>query len=200
MEEGSPWKGSSNVKIRFRLWSDWDASTGNGWLIDDLSVTENPDASTALVLPFTEDFEDPLLPHWNAADWRVVADAIAKDGAQSLMMSDSDSMLASTHRWVELDQPVDLPEGSNVQATFWFRGKLTTRSYLSLQYSENEGVSWADLSGASVSYTIDRMDTWTRLQASLASLAGKRVRLRFDGRAYYRPCYPSTMCKSLRCG
>jgi hypothetical protein len=149
-------------------------------LIDDLSVTENPDASTPLTLPFTEDFEDPLLPHWDAADWHVVADTIAKDGVQSVKMSESPRILDGTHRWLELDQPIDLPAGSNVQVTFWFRGKLWDRSYLRLHYSEDDGVSWRELSDANVNHNFDLMNTWTRRQASLASLAGKRIRLRFE--------------------
>ncbi len=47
----SPWKGLGNVKLRFRLISDDGATNAEGWFIDDLDVSENPNRSTPVVMP-----------------------------------------------------------------------------------------------------------------------------------------------------
>jgi hypothetical protein len=175
----SPWKGFDNVRLRFRLFSNADTSVGNGWFLDALEVAENPDAGTPLPLPFTEDFEAGLQDQWLAAGWHRLADASALDGAHSARSVDGDYLAPDTQHALTLDQPLVLPAGSAVQATFWLRGRLTYRhSHFRLHYSTNAGVTWAELPAVNLNHTWENEDNWTRLQADLSSLAGQTVRLR----------------------
>jgi hypothetical protein len=174
----SEWKGLANVRLSFRIITDGGAETGNGWFIDDLSVTENPDAASPLVLPLEEDFEGELQANWISAGWHTESDAGAVDGAQVVRSNDGERMGRDTRHWMVLDQPLELAPDSNVQATFWIRGSLTTYSYFRMQYSVNDGDSWADLSDVNLSYTWSSED-FIRMQADLSGLAGSAIRLRF---------------------
>ena len=115
----SQFRGRANVRIRFRVGTDW-GTPGDGWYIDDVSVAENPLAGTPLVLPLAEGFESGA-DKWFAAGWQVAVDAAAKDGAQSLRGCQS-RLGPDTHHPLELAQPLALPAGSKVQATFSVRG------------------------------------------------------------------------------
>ncbi|MCB1133793.1 MAG: hypothetical protein KDN05_21925, partial [Verrucomicrobiae bacterium] len=79
----SPWKGLGNVKLRFRLVSNNAATPGEGWFLDDLDVSENPNRNTPLVLPFTDDFESEAAG-WLLASWGAQPDAAGVDGAAVL--------------------------------------------------------------------------------------------------------------------
>ena len=76
----SEFKGRANVRIRFRVATD-GATPGDGWFIDDLSVTENTLAGTPQTLPMQEGFESGLA-NWVSAGW-ITSDAVsAKEGTQ----------------------------------------------------------------------------------------------------------------------
>ena len=176
----SPWKGLSNVKLRFRLVSDNAATPGDGWFIDDLDVSENPNRNTALALPFTDDFESGATG-WLLSSWSAREDLAAVDGTSVLRDgTPSRRMGPDTQQWAVLDRPVVLPAASNIQATFWVRGFLNSKSYLRLQSSINGGITWSELAAANRDFGFNSNGNWERSQASLAGLAGQTVRLRFE--------------------
>ncbi|GAA5484465.1 hypothetical protein [Haloferula sargassicola] len=179
----SRWKGSPAVKLRFRLYANSDAYLGDGWRLDDLEVVENPEGSTPMNLPATEDFEGGL-DGWLAAGWHVADDAAAADGTKSVKSVDGTRIPADTIHCLVLPRPVELAAGSKVQATYWMKGKATNYGYLRFQYSQNGGTSWSDLSAVNVSSSWDYPD-YVRYQADLSSLAGKTVRLRIYANGDY---------------
>ncbi len=170
----SEWKGSDNVRLRFRLWSDDAPTTGTGWRVDAVSVSENPDRAVAAVLPVTEDFEGDLQGTWLASGWHSAPDAQSVDGVASGRVSDSDRMRDVWHG-LTLSKPVTL--GPAVQATYWVRGELASYSYFRLQYSEDDGASWPEVGAVNLNYGTN-LGEFTRYQADLSGLAGKTVRLR----------------------
>ena len=175
----SPWRGCSNVRLRFRLATDNGPTPGTGWFIDDLSITENPQRATPLTLPFTEGFEDAGLPGWIAAAWNQTSATDAKDGAGVAQDNTVPHIAPDTAHVMELERPVTIPEGSNLQATFWVRGYLGYYNFLRLHFSNDGGISWFELSDANIDYGFDSQGAWTRHQVSLQGLDGQTVRLRF---------------------
>ncbi|MGB6222146.1 hypothetical protein, partial [Haloferula sp.] len=180
------WVGSQAVKLRFRVVSNSDASLGEGWKLDSLSISENPDRNTPLTLPLEEDFEGDIQNRWIAASWHSDTDASAIDGTNSARSIDGLRMVTESEHNMVLDQALVLAPGSKVQATFWIRGELSNYGYFRLHYSINNGVSWTELN------TVNRNNgynspNYERLQADLSSLAGKTVRLRFHTSASSYP-------------
>jgi hypothetical protein len=182
----SPWKGSSNVKLRFRLVSDNAATPGEGWFIDDLEVAENPNRNTPLVLPFTEDFESGAAG-WLLSSWGTPEDVSSVDGSSVLRDGSVGRRMApETQHWAVLDRPVVLPAGSNVQATVWLRGVMNRDSGCGLQYSTNAGATWGNYFWDSGYYGFDTQGEWLRRQSTLAAQAGQTVRLRLATNVDYR--------------
>jgi hypothetical protein len=182
----SQWKGLGNVKLRFRLASDNAPTPGEGWFIDDLTVSENPNRNNPLTPPFTEDFESGATG-WLLCGWTAQPDATAIDGGNILGYGRTNLRSGlDTQHWAVLDRPVVLPAGSNVQSTFWLRGRLDSYAYFRLLYSADGGVSWPELSVANRDAGYNTNGAWERCQASLAPLAGQTVRLRFyaNGNSY----------------
>jgi hypothetical protein len=178
----SPWKGLSNVKLRFRLTSDAPATAAEGWFIDDVSVTENPNRNTPITLPYTDDFESNA-DGWLLSGWGTQADAAAVDGASILQDGGPTSRMGiEVQQWAVLDRPVILPLGSNVQATYWVRGRLDAYSALRLHYSADGGVSWPEFGNVNRDTGFNTNGSWLRSQASLYDIsrtAAQTVRLRF---------------------
>ena len=77
----SEFKGQANVQILFRLASNNDGVTGDGWFIDDLHVEEH--VAPAQVYPFYERFESGLT-NWLGASWRTSTNSVYA-GAQSAL-------------------------------------------------------------------------------------------------------------------
>ena len=176
----SQWKGLSNVKLRFHLVADNAPTPGEGWFIDDLNVSENPNRNTPLVLPFTEDFESGATG-WLLSNWSTPDDAAAKDGNAVLRFGAPTRRISpDCEQWAVLDRPIILPPGSKVQATYWVRGKLEGNAYQRLHYSSNGGTGWAEFASVNLNPGFDSLGDWKRSQASLETLAGQSVRLRLS--------------------
>lgn len=182
----SPWKGLSNVKLRFRFVSDGAATAAEGWFIDDVNVAENPNRATQLTLPFSDDFESNA-DNWLLSSWGTQTDAAAVDGASIFRDGGPATRFSiDVQQWAVLDRPVLLPAGSNVQATFWVRGRLDNYSSLRLQYSVDGGASWPELSAVNRDAGFNTVGEWLRSQASLFDISrttAQTVRLRFSTNA-----------------
>lgn len=185
----SPWKGLSNVNLRFRMASDNAATPGDGWFIDDLDVSENPNRNTPLTLPFTDNFESSAAG-WLLSSWNPQTDAEPIDGSAVLREGGTGRRMApDTQQWAVLDRPVILPLGSNVQITYWVRGLLATNSYQFLHYSTTGGTTWGELSNVRRSPGFNTNGAWERSQASLYEISktsAQTVRLRFATTCDYR--------------
>jgi hypothetical protein len=90
-----------------------------------------------------------------------------------------------SQHWAVLDRPVVLPSASNVQATFWLRGSLDYYGYFRLHYSQDAGINWGEFGEVNRDIGFNSNSAWQRCQASLETLAGKTVRLRFTTGSSY---------------
>ena len=175
----SPWKGQSNLRIRFHLWTD-GGGTEDGWAIDDLSVAEH--GPVAIGYPFYEGFEQGLT-NWLHAGWGTETNApYAGSGAAHDTVPVR--MPPSTVLWLELAGGLNLSNAVNPQLTYWVRGHLWHYSSLRVQVSTDGGVNWAVLGGLNLDTGFDA--NWTRMQASLAGYTNQTVRLRFESSCDYR--------------
>jgi hypothetical protein len=173
----SEFKGRANVRVRFRVITDGN-TPAEGWFIDDLSITENTRAELPLSLPFLETSESGPAAMWQASGWARVADATAPSGGFALQDTENANCGPDTDNSLTLTQPLVLPADTTASLTFWVRGNLPPGSWFRLQYSQDGGVNWPDLSAANLDAGFNTA-TWQRIQVPLAPVAGKTVRLRF---------------------
>jgi hypothetical protein len=174
----SPWKGQSNVRVRFHMWTD-AGGTEDGWAIDDLTLAEH--MPLAIPYPFYEGFENGLT-NWLHASW--VADTnspfvgtnCARDTVQT-------SVAPDTAHWLELAGPLNLSNAVNPQLTFWVKGHLGYYSGMRFQVSTDEGVSWAEQGTVNLDTGFNA--DWTRKQVALTSYTNRSVRVRFQTWSYY---------------
>ena len=173
----SEFKGRGNVRIRFRAATD-GGTPSDGWFIDDLIVAENPHAASPLTMPFFETSESDPAASWQASGWGRVADSTAPGGSYVFQDTENARCGPSVGHTLTLSRPVVLPAGTSAAVTFWIRGVLPPGSWFRLQYSQDDGVTWPELSAANLDAGFDT-SVWQRKQVPLASLGGRTVRLRF---------------------
>ena len=177
----SSWKGQSNVRIRFRLWTDGGAgTTADGWNIDDLSVTDQ--GASTVPYSYYQGFET------TPADWQMVfwtpSSAEAYERSRALGNGVGHRMAPDTAYWATLGRAIDLTGAVSPTLTCWLKGRLNGASNFRVQVSVNGGVAWSDLgafnldSGASLT-------AWTRRQTSLAAYIGQVIRLRIQSSTYW---------------
>ena len=165
----SPWKNQSNLRIRFRLITDW-ATTEDGWSIDDVAVVEHSPAT--LNLPLVEGFEAGL-SNWLRSSWAT--DTNGPYAGEQAVRDVPGRMNPDTTYWLVLGGNLNLSNAVNPQLVFWVKGQLWYRSRFRVQYSTDGGLGWGDLTGWNNDWSAD----WTRVQVSLQSLTNRSVRLRF---------------------
>jgi hypothetical protein len=174
----SPWKGQSNLRIRFHLWSD-GSGTEDGWGIDDLRVAEH--TPVAIGYPFYEGFEQGL-SNWLHAGW--VADTNQPYAGSGAAHDTVPARIApNTTLWLTLAAPLSLSNAVNPQLTFWVRGRLVHYSGLRFQVSTDGGLNWPELSAVNLDQGFNA--DWTRKQVSLAAYTNQTVRVRFQLWSYY---------------
>ncbi len=175
----SEWKNQSNLRIRFRLVSNSDVSTGDGWMIDKLSVAEH--TPVAIPLPFHEGFENGMT-NWLHTSWRIATNESYEGGA-SVVDGDTVTIPGSYYDTVlhrlALGGELALTNMSNPQITCWFKGHLRGADYVYFrtQISTDGGLHWTERSEGSFNKGYNA--GWTRFQCDLSSYAGQTVRLRF---------------------
>ena len=165
----SPWKNQSNLRIRFRLITDW-GTTEDGWSIDDVAVVEHSPAT--INLPFVDGFEAGL-SNWLHSSWALDTNGPYAGGYA--VRDVPGRMNPDTQYWLVLGGPLNLSNRVNPQLVFWVKGQLWYRSRFRVQYSTDGGLGWGDLTRWNYDWNSD----WTRVQVSLQSLTNRSVRLRF---------------------
>ncbi len=180
------WKNQPNVRIRFWRFSDGDASVGDGWFIDDVSVMEHTPA--AIAYPFYEDFENGL-SNWLYAGWLLTTNTVY-DGAASLIDCDAQTIPGgyydATHHQLTLAAPLVLTNAVNPKLAFWIKGHLYARSHFRIYVSTDAGASWTERSEANFNYEANF--DWTRVQCDLTEYVSQTIRVRFQVWGYrYNP-------------
>ena len=175
----SPYKSGENLRIRFRLQANFDASVGDGWLIDSVEIAEH--AGGSLALPFREDFSSGL-SNWITGGWNTRESVDAVRGTH--ILADTVDDIHWSDLYLYLDQEIDLTAATDPQLLFWYRGSWTSRHYLRLQISNNGGETWTNtnIAGSTSGTTVA---DWTRRQLSLQSYVGQTIRVRFVNINYF---------------
>ncbi len=169
----TPYAPQSEVLLRFHFTSNNDASTGNGWFIDDIQIQESP--VPVLSYPFFDDGEDTSVTRlWLASSARI----------------EEGTGLNNSHAWffppyfayytLTLGNDLDLSEAVHPRIAFWIQG-----SGLRLELSTNHGHTWTEIWPG-------RKGTPTRgfVSVSLEPYAGSTIRLRFR-HIYGAAAYPA---------
>ena len=187
------------VKTRFRLWDDSRSAsaTGDGWYIDDIEIGEL-DRSSALPniaggcgaattqRYFCDGFEAGL-DNWTVSgkDWNTTTSSKAVSGSHSLADSPDGNYLDSANGSATLARNVDLAAATQPVLTFWHKLALDSRRYgcnaapydtAYVDLSTDSGLTWLQLT--SFTYAVNTT-TWSQQMLSLASYAGKQVKIRF---------------------
>lgn len=175
----SPYKNQENLRIRFRIQANHDASVGDGWKVASFEIDEHPGGT--LALPFREDFSSGL-SNWITGGWSTRESAETVKGTN--ILADTVNDLHWSDLFLTLEKEVDLSAATDPQLVFWYRGSWVSRHYMRLQISTNGGLNWTNtnIAGSTNGATVPN---WTRLQHSLQSYVGQTIRIRFVSSNYY---------------
>jgi hypothetical protein len=173
----SGYSGTDEVKIRFRLDADPDATIGDGWYIDDVEIREN---LGRLSYPFYDDFEGGL-GNWSVSgyDWDLTT-ADSRSSSHSLTDSPGGDYGALWDAGVTLVHPIDLTGAGAPALTFWHKMNLgDTGDAARVEYSSNGGDTWLVLK----SWYGSEWTTWEREHIDLSGYSNTdevKIRFRLD--------------------
>ena len=166
---------NADVWIRFDL--DVSSSTsGDGWYIDDLTVTEESSELTGVSsYPLLEDFESGV-SGWLVENWSVQSDNAFAGSGEFCGLSDVARWPQSNGVWNEAiyKDRVDLRGASDPQLTLMLREIRDSGSYDSFRvYVRRDGETEA----TEVLNTSNIPENWTQYQVDLNAFAGNLVEL-----------------------
>jgi hypothetical protein len=144
---------------------------GYGWFGDRIHaflLTPEAEAAAPLTLPFADGFESGS--EWLGRDGFELTSDDAHSGSRSFRAS------GDWPATLTLDQEVDLAGAANPELRFWQRRAPAgpAAAIGSVLVSADEGVTWESLA-----LTSGAAADWTEARCSLASYAGRQIRVRF---------------------
>ncbi len=171
------WAGQSNVRIRFRLYSNNDAATtADGWNIDEVEIVEHTPATIGY--PAAETFEGGL-GSWLRTVWTVQSNAVhTGSGADRQPFR----MAGGANHICTLAGELVLTHAASPQLVYWLKGNVPYRSSFRWQASTDAGRNWIDVPGTPVGEST--LPDWRRYQVSLGSYAGDTIHLRYVAYSY----------------
>ncbi|HUM29159.1 MAG TPA: immune inhibitor A [Thermoanaerobaculia bacterium] len=171
----SPFKPVSQVWIRFRTTTNGCCTVADGWLLDDVTIMENPHVPIAY--PYQNSFEEGLVDFLNS-HWSTTTDQ-PKEGATAVVSTPGINLYPSTELWLNLAGEMDLSSATNPSLHFWVRGHLGYHTWFRVQVSTNGGISWSEIASCNLNYYWTSDTTWVKLTADLSSFRVPGVRFRF---------------------
>ena len=195
------------IKLRFRLLDNITSPAADGWNIDDVEIREAELAATAVppqnpgpaeptgcdgapvaARYFCEDFETEtdLTTKWQVATdgWNTLV-ATSQSPTHCVTDSPNGNYLSGAKSDMTMSSSVDLTSSLSPILTFWHKLSLGNSStccttfypdYTYVDVSSDSGTTWTVLA----SFTdANNTSVWSFQQLSLASYAGKKIRLRF---------------------
>jgi hypothetical protein len=175
------------IQLRWRLDARVNASTADGWYIDDLCIRE--DISSILSLPWEDTFESSASNNnWYRGDWgRVSAGVNARQGtfisqdypALTEYANNSDSVMEMTGILNLTDPALVWPV-----LYYWQNNHIGTfdQFYAEVQIVNSAGVpqgDWQPMTAITASSTAVINNAWNRRQVDLNSFIGEYIRIRF---------------------
>ncbi len=161
------------VMIRFRLVTDYASQRGDGWWVDDITISESE--GDTLHIPFFDSADDSSnLSSWIPSSWTPVPQGINGSHAWApykFREAGLPSQISLTSSNV-----FDFSGVSHPQVQFYLKKTLYCSIYL--EVSTNGGMTWD-----SVGRVEDQLQEFTRYQFNLSHLSGMtpRIRFRFNG-------------------
>jgi hypothetical protein len=169
----SPWRGQSQVWIRFRLVAS-SSTPADGWHIDDLYLGENPNGTPAVESAF-DGLEDGAGGWLNGAWTTSTVDSY--QGSASLLDTEG-VRLGSSENMLTYGTQLDLSLSTDPLLTFQVRGNLPSSTYFRVEVSTDGGVIWQELPDLYLDKN-SISSSWVRMQTSLGSYKVADLRLRF---------------------
>ncbi len=172
----TPWRGRE-ILVQFWLWTDSDATVGDGWHIDDVSVgeTETPPLGG---LPFFDDANDDTTTnmYWQSSTFELIESG-SFDGSQYWHSSPrtqnhSGPAVYRTFARTTLANEIDLNGTINPQLVFWHSVNRYGATYY-VQISQDGGLNWSTLFSTTTS------TGWTQKQLNLSGYINQKIRIRF---------------------
>ncbi|MEX1309976.1 MAG: Calx-beta domain-containing protein, partial [Candidatus Sulfomarinibacteraceae bacterium] len=169
----SPWKGQSQVWIRFVLDAN-SSAPADGWHIDDLYVGENPLLGSG-GFPFFDGLEGGD-GAWLNGSWTLTGDAPYAGSAA--ILDTANSRFAGSELVLAYGDEIDLSASTDPLLTIQVRGNLPDNNYFRAEVSTDQGLTWQNLTDL---YLPDNWSSpdWLRLQTSLVGYLVPDLRLRF---------------------
>ena len=192
------WAGNADVRVRFRLLTNGNATVSNGWHIDDISVAETP--SPALGYPLIDLFEDTTSrAKWHWGQWDIQSGGHNSNG--QIHDSPVGPYLQSGVINTYVDNPnsftgmvtsgvIDLSGAVDPILTFWQRydffnwedGCWYQYDYGRIYISPNYGLpgSWTQIYAVGDNQNTTALATWQYVEIDLSSYVGSStVRIMF---------------------
>ncbi|MCF8242503.1 MAG: hypothetical protein K9J16_14085 [Melioribacteraceae bacterium] len=188
----TPWQGSSDVRIRWRLTSN-ESIVSDGWYIDDINIYESP--QPVISYPFLEFFDDStFFDIWHTTQWDLKIGGI--DNTNSIHDSPQGNYLASggtgtsdnpnSITGITTSNVIDLSGSVDPVLTFYEKHDIwySTASdrpehdYGRVWISSDFGLpgTWTQL------YTVTGATddpAWQKVEIDLSEYANSKVRLKF---------------------
>ena len=164
------------VLIRFRMKANSDATTGDGWWIDDISINETDVASPST--PFYDNVEDSSIrAYWISSSWLPTQTGL--NGSKAWDARPYSELDFGGDYNLTMGNVIDFSTLAHPQIQFYMKKSLY--GYLYVEASEDSGHTWQR------ERTFDlntRYSEYVRFQVDLSSYAGTEARLRFRFHGY----------------
>ncbi len=169
----SPWKGQSQVWIRFFVDANSGASA-DGWHLDNLFIGENPLAGSG-GFPFLDGLEagDGA---WLNGPWSLTGDDPYAGSAA--LLDTLNSRLANSDLILAYGDEIDLSAATDPLLTILVRGNLPNNNYFRAEVSTDGGLIWQNLADLYLPDNWISAD-WVRMQTPLSGYLVPNLRLRF---------------------
>jgi len=162
------------IRVRFRLTSDDNGVTNDGWYIDDVEITEN---TATTPFPFVEDFEQGARANWLLSNWRDVSSSSAHDSSYAVTDSPKGVLGNAVYAGMTLRGTIDLIDVASPKLSFWYKFDASSEDYLCVYVSTDGGRDWIRL------WQFGRysdQNNWTRVELDLSPYRSSRVAIRFQ--------------------
>ncbi|MCZ7547127.1 MAG: immune inhibitor A [Anaerolineae bacterium] len=169
------------IRLRFRLDATNNSSTGDGWWIDDIEITEA--ATPVITLPWSDDMEAGNAWWVPEGTWALSGEQTHSGGA-AWSDSPGGDYVHGTNSSLILDAIVSLEGTAHPELVFWDRYNLRAYDRAYVDISLDDGASWNPIPTWNHYYETNL--SWTRQVVDLSPYAGLNVRLRFrmDARSH----------------
>ncbi len=167
----------SEILIRFRITSDNNGITNDGWYIDDVQVTEN---TATIAFPFVENFEQGARANWILASWSDELSDTAHGGRYAITDSSLGKLGNGAHNRLTLRGAIDLLNTVNPVLSFWYKFNGGRYDHLYVDVSTDGGHHWTQIWNLDAGWNGLNRPDWSRVELDLSPYRSRNVVIRFN--------------------